>query len=147
MRSFHFDIGNSTDGPVGLCARINADTPQEATARLRELLEHHTDLHNSVQLWRDGEQYISVYVNTEYPIPAHIDDDETLHTELQSSELGKTCEKGYRKARVDNNRVSDERPFAVFMHTYYSGRWYYDGYHTAATIEDGIKIRDAWLNE
>ena len=146
MRSFHFDMGNSTVGPVGLCARINADTPQEATARLRELLDHHTDLHNSVQVWRDGEEYISVYVNTEYPSPSHIDDDEALHTESQSSAMGKTVEKGSRKARVDNNRVSDERPFAVFMHTYYSGHWYYDGYRTAATVADAVKLREEWLN-
>lgn len=61
-------------------------------------------------------------------------------------ELGKTIERGSRKARVDYNRVPNERKFAVFMHTYYLGRWYYDGYLTVSTVEEGVTKRDAWLN-
>jgi hypothetical protein len=39
MPSYHFSLGNSTVGPVGFCARIYADTPDEAVHKLSELLE------------------------------------------------------------------------------------------------------------
>ena len=61
-------------------------------------------------------------------------------------EFNKTVERGSRKARVDHNRVSDEKPIAVFKHTHYMTRWYYDGYLTADTVEEAVKLRDEWLN-
>lgn len=36
--SFHFSCGNSTVGPIGFCAAIRAETPQEALTTLREIL-------------------------------------------------------------------------------------------------------------
>src|SRR5437762_1764122 len=38
LKSFHFDLGNSTVGPIGMCARIRAMTRAEAVRRLKELL-------------------------------------------------------------------------------------------------------------
>lgn len=62
-------------------------------------------------------------------------------------ELGRTVEVGFRKARVDRNRVPDEPPVAVFKHTFYLGRWYYDGYAAYATEAEAVTARDTWLNQ
>jgi hypothetical protein len=38
VASYHFDIGNSSTGPVGVCARVNADSPEQALTRLQDYL-------------------------------------------------------------------------------------------------------------
>jgi hypothetical protein len=65
MKSFHFDLGNSSEGPVGFCAVVKARTREDALALLKEALP-------SEQLVSDpyadaderGEvEYIQVYFN------------------------------------------------------------------------------------
>ena len=36
--SYHFDVGNSSVGHIGFCARVLAESPEEAVAVLRELI-------------------------------------------------------------------------------------------------------------
>ncbi len=36
MKAYHFSCGNSTKGPIGLCAEVVADTQEEAASRLRK---------------------------------------------------------------------------------------------------------------
>ncbi|MHB8139658.1 MAG: hypothetical protein ACYDHD_00125 [Vulcanimicrobiaceae bacterium] len=36
--SYHFDVGNSTTGPIGFCARICAPTADVALAKLQQLM-------------------------------------------------------------------------------------------------------------
>lgn len=68
----------------------------------------------------------------------------------QHPEMGRTVEVGSRKARVDVNHCADVdkgRKFAVFKHTHYISRWYYDGYEAFATVDEAITRRDQWLKE
>lgn len=56
---------------------------------------------------------------------------------------------GDRKARIDRNRCADEddgKEHAVFKHTNYLGRWYYDGYVAFTSPEDALAFRDRWIN-
>lgn len=68
--SFHFDMGNSAEGPIGLCARINAKTAEEAVERLREAFEEiagdlgEIELHTSWENREKGE-YICIYLNSD----------------------------------------------------------------------------------
>lgn len=55
-----------------------------------------------------------------------------------------------RKARVGKNHCAefdDGKEWAVFMHTLYLGRWYYDGYSAYATKEEAEAAREEWLNK
>lgn len=40
MKSYHFNLGNSTKGPIGFCARVKGNTKKEAISVLKEALEH-----------------------------------------------------------------------------------------------------------
>ena len=61
-RSHHLSLGNSTVGPVGYCARIEAENAQDAIAKLKTILEELDYV--SGELWSgpDG-QYLQVYFN------------------------------------------------------------------------------------
>jgi hypothetical protein len=61
---------------------------------------------------------------------------------------GIDVENGGRKARVDGNRCADVdggKELAVFMHTFYNGRWVYDGYRAFAKLHEAVRFRDDWL--
>lgn len=63
--------------------------------------------------------------------------------------MGVTREVDYRKARVDYNHVPGDpatEAFAVFMHTFYLGRWYYDGYRHFPTQDAAAQWAIRWLN-
>ena len=49
-QSYHFDLGNSTDGPIGFCARVTADSPEDALAALKDALPENLQLSTS---WGD----------------------------------------------------------------------------------------------
>lgn len=38
LKSFHFDCGNSSKGPIGFCGVIKAETKEEALAIMRRVL-------------------------------------------------------------------------------------------------------------
>lgn len=69
MPSYHFDCGNSSKGPIGFCARIEADNEAAAVERLRELLPEHVTVYNTT------DEYIAVYLNGEAVTPEDIDDE------------------------------------------------------------------------
>ena len=75
MFSFHFDVGDSSNGPIGLCARVVAATRQAALQKVRnalpELVEIPTPDHPDVE-------YIHVYLNADAITVKHIDDRETV---------------------------------------------------------------------
>lgn len=63
MPSYLFSLGDSDKGPVGFCARVKADDPEAAVAKLREFLN---EIDNSMQariLDRDDIEYVEVYFN------------------------------------------------------------------------------------
>jgi len=58
--SWHFDLGNSTFGPIGMAGRVNATSAQAAAERLLALLPE------SVDAFREeceGGEYAQVYFN------------------------------------------------------------------------------------
>lgn len=61
MKSYHFDLGDSTDGPVGLCARVEARSKAEAVALLRDLLPEELP----VATGHPRVDYVNVYINTD----------------------------------------------------------------------------------
>lgn len=57
--SYHFDLGNSTEGPIGYCARVVAESPEEACEILRDRIDK---LFSCARVWGEGEdEYIEVY--------------------------------------------------------------------------------------
>jgi hypothetical protein len=64
LTSFHFDLGDSVKGPVGYCARVVAETPEDALERLRGWIdalnaEIETELGDDVR----AEEYLTLYLN------------------------------------------------------------------------------------
>jgi hypothetical protein len=63
MPSYHFSLGNSTDGPVGFCARVTANSKEEALEMLKRFLPNVFECDNPyVCLPAEGD-YITVYFN------------------------------------------------------------------------------------
>jgi hypothetical protein len=82
LKSFHFDLGDSTDGPIGLCASIVAADKQAALQRLRDLLPLEVDvsISDSFQSARKGE-YVCVYINPDMITVEDIDDEDVAEAE------------------------------------------------------------------
>ena len=74
MTSFHFDLGDSNDGPIGFCARVQADSQEQALERLREALPDDLVVPTS----HEGIEYIEVYFNRANINLEHIDDEEDV---------------------------------------------------------------------
>ena len=74
MPSYHFDVGNSSTGPIGFCARIVADTPEKAIACLHDALGCGDSTIESGAVYCDGTvEYIQVYFNDQAITEADID--------------------------------------------------------------------------
>lgn len=75
MNSYHFDLGNSSTGPVGFCARVIAASPEEALEKLK------ASLPEAQEVWLDGHnppsgaiiEYVTVYLNPDALTVADID--------------------------------------------------------------------------
>lgn len=77
LMSYHFSLGNSTDGPIGFCARVNANSRANAARILKERLEEFTsDLSLSVQEMQSTGEYIEVYFNPDAISAKDIDESE-----------------------------------------------------------------------
>ena len=70
MKSYHFSFGDSSDGPVGYCARILAESEDEAV----EILEEMVAARDTIELWAEGEEYLAVYLNPARVTAEDIDD-------------------------------------------------------------------------
>lgn len=73
MKSFHFSLGNSSDGPVGFCARVKASSKQAAIDRLKRALPVELDVRVDSENDEDVE-YVQVYFNPEAITAAAIDE-------------------------------------------------------------------------
>jgi len=65
MKSFHFDLGNSTDGPIGLCGSVTAETREEALELFKGALPEDLKVPISKPSPTVGVEYIQVYFNQE----------------------------------------------------------------------------------
>lgn len=83
MKSFHFDLGNSSVGPIGFCARIKAETPEAALEILKAALPQELAADDGFEdATEEGEvEYIRVYFNADAVTVANIDDEEDVDDE------------------------------------------------------------------
>lgn len=56
LYDYHFDLGDSNDGPIGFCARVIARCDQEALILLRERLPDSFPV-------REGRECIEIYLS------------------------------------------------------------------------------------
>lgn len=72
--SYHFDIGNSSEGPIGLCARVTADSPEQALKLLKAALPEEIEV--ELVDGDDGHvEYINVYLNDDFISTKDIDEE------------------------------------------------------------------------
>ena len=69
VKSYHFCLGNSNDGPVGYCARVDATSKEEAVELLKARLPDSVMVQDS-----GGDEYIEVYLNNEAITTSDIDE-------------------------------------------------------------------------
>lgn len=82
-QSFHFDLGNSSTGPMGLSARIEATSKEEALQLLRDAIANSVDEWGSVHVgqYEQGVDYIHVYLNPDAITVRAIDSVDQLQEE------------------------------------------------------------------
>lgn len=85
MKSFHFNMGNSSTGEIGFCARVKAETKKKAVQLLKDALEQLSDGHkvwddksDDPQELPDGVQYVRVYFNPDAVKARCIDESDEL---------------------------------------------------------------------
>ena len=78
MKSFHFSLGDSADGPCGFCARIEAETAEAAVDILKNVLKNADE----IEIPNDGlpVDYIRAYFNPDAIGVDDIDDEEDLES-------------------------------------------------------------------
>ena len=80
MPSYHFDCGNSSDGPIGFCGRVVAESPHEALRILQEELPESL----SVDVDDDRIEYLNVYFGSENVTVTDIDTEDDTDGETSS---------------------------------------------------------------
>ncbi len=68
MKKYHFSCGNSTYGPIGLCAEVVADTKREAVSKLRTALARNLGPLGmlAIDCEHPSVEYANVYINPDY---------------------------------------------------------------------------------
>ena len=64
MKSYHFDVGNSASGPIGFCARVNAESEDEAVRILRNAMPETNPIIERHMSSVKGIEYLCVYINS-----------------------------------------------------------------------------------
>ena len=66
MKRFHFSFGDSSKGPVGYCAAIEAETPEQAVELLKKQMPEQWEVNGNPDEEGHHElDYIEVYFNTD----------------------------------------------------------------------------------
>ena len=73
LKSFHFNCGNSTDGPVGFCVLVKAFTKKEALKILRERILDTNPL-EPIDDQDHQIEYANAYINVDNITIKDIDD-------------------------------------------------------------------------
>lgn len=65
MKTYHFSCGNSTEGAVGLCARVDSETAEDALSKLRHVLEAGIGSFGELPLRIGGPdiEYVTIYIS------------------------------------------------------------------------------------
>lgn len=83
LKSYHFDLGNSVDGPVGYCTRIKATSRREALKILKAVLPEEAsirDLLCGTDAQLRAVEYLNVYFSDNVTT-GDIDDSEDVKGE------------------------------------------------------------------
>ena len=97
-KSYLFDAGNSTEGPIGFCARIKAKDETEAVAILQNYLCDNLHFQEALDMEvRDehkqaGVQYVTIYFGSENLTPDDISQDMTEDLCLECGESDDYCD-------------------------------------------------------
>jgi len=77
VRSYHFSCGDSAQGPLGLCARVAANSKQDALRKLRRALSDSTGAAGEINVAVASRkiEYIEFYVSPHNIRLADIDED------------------------------------------------------------------------
>lgn len=77
INNYHFSMGDSTDGPIGLAARITGSTKERAVKRLQRILNDITGRDFEIKLDHEelaSDEYISVYITSKNIALDYIDE-------------------------------------------------------------------------
>lgn len=75
LKSFHFDVGDSTKGPIGLCARVLAHTEEEAVEILKAAMPDEVELKTFCEEENKPRiEYLNLYINPNAFSTKDIDD-------------------------------------------------------------------------
>lgn len=88
MGLYHFSLGDSSKGPIGYCARIQAASPEAAAARLADIVR---DYENGLEVFIDGPEdgeYVEVYFRPDAVTVRAIDDEEDEMSEKDHETAG-----------------------------------------------------------
>ena len=77
---YHVDVGNSTDGPLGLCARVTATSKGQALKMIREEVASEITVVQNNQACTNIE-YVNVYINLEAITEDDIDEENPVRAE------------------------------------------------------------------
>jgi len=81
LKSFLVSAGNSSEGPVGFCMRVRAESKEAAIAKAKEALpESIEDAHKDFDM-DESIEYFNVYFNDAALTVADIEDGETEDVE------------------------------------------------------------------
>lgn len=73
--SYHFSMGDSNDGPIGLCARVLAESPEHAVAELWAAFDKYQEINlRRLLALPDEIEYANVYINPNHFNVVHIDE-------------------------------------------------------------------------
>lgn len=61
MRSYHFSLGNSSEGPIGYCARVQANSKAEAVEKLQLFIDGIYEVIEERPA--DDIEYLGIYLN------------------------------------------------------------------------------------
>lgn len=73
LKSYHFNLGNSTKGPIGMCAQVKATSKKEAVEILQRVLPEELEIKHQVED-TDEIEYVNVYFGSENITIEDIDD-------------------------------------------------------------------------
>jgi len=76
LKSFLIDVGNSTDGPIGMSIRVMAVSKEEAIQLVKDSLPECVQVDSFVDV-DPAIEYVNVYLNATVLTVRDIDDSET----------------------------------------------------------------------
>ena len=108
-KSYHFSVGNSDKGPIGYCARILADSEEDAVKKLRLILPE-----QKVVYGEDdgplGDEYLAVDFNYDkFPTVHDIDEEPEeveVYPEMNEALVAEVLSFGFPEVNSQSTRVN-----------------------------------------